>query len=138
MNPTIEYAKKVKARVLAIPTILPDPITILTLNGTQYKLEFDNRAVRKVLQELDINLFSRGSMESLRAAMDDPEAMATLLVTGLSKHHPEVSEADSLITLRYKDYITECLLEACTVFFPDCSDIAAPTESTEEETADPQ
>lgn len=111
-----------------------DPQVSVTLKGSAYVLEFNNRAVKDVLKDCGFNaLRDPLSME----VMENPEILGSLLHRGLQTHHPDltIDAVDQLFTSRHYPYIVNRLRAAMDMFLPDLSD--QPPLPEEESAEDP-
>lgn len=113
--------RMVTERVKALCKI--DPYVIITLRDKQFKLEFNLKAMKAILAELDVNLLAGGKIE--RALLDDPNVISKLVHIGLRQHHPELTEdaVDELVSIKHYYYILEALTEALTAAFPDMTGV---------------
>lgn len=100
-----------------------DPFVPMTLQGTTYKLEFNNKAIKAVNAELGVNLLAEGFIPV--ELLTHPDKLCALVCIGLQKHHPDITEetVDNILGLKHQGYIVQCLREALVSFFPDVSDL---------------
>lgn len=93
-----------------------DPSVVLTLNDKSYRLEFTNRAVKKLLEMTGVNLF-KDALDSQQ--FRDPDILAKLFYCGMLKHNPmELEELDDLLTLRHFPYYVSVIGEAIRLMLP--------------------
>lgn len=135
-----ERAEEVRKRVYELHKL--DPFVVCTLQGMDFKLEFDNTAIKAVLQDMNINLLKDGLD---RTIFEDPEKMAQFFFIAVQKHHNkkelddrhatdrihEVAQLDKYLGLKHYPYIIRCLNDSVTGFFPDTSDLPKIDENGE-------
>lgn len=99
-----------------------DPTVPITLKNKEYTLEFNNRAIKRVLRDTGHNVIKDGID---RDALNDPNLYGSLVLHGLETHHPDLTEdeVDMLVTYRHFFYISSQLLTALSLFMPDVSDV---------------
>lgn len=97
-----------------------EPFTEIVLRGNVYKLEYDNRQVKGILADTDVNVLEGFDGKKL----NDPEFRTKLLYWGLKIHHPGLTEdqVDGLQPIRQAIYVTSKLSEALRAWFPDLTD----------------
>lgn len=111
--------REYSAKVVDITKL--DPVVSIVLKGEEYLLEFDNRAVKYVLDDTGYNLLKDTFSKEV---MVDPKIMGSLLFRGLQHNHPELTadSVDSMFTMRHYPYILDRLIEAIDMFMPEGDD----------------
>lgn len=129
-----ERVKAFQERVKKPEIFQLDPVVTVTLKGKEFKLEYDLKAAKDVLQECGFNMLSTGILD----AYDSPDILGSLLHRGLQRHQENLSrdDADRLFSMRQHPYITQMIEEALTLFNPDLSDVPIP--EGDETPVDPQ
>jgi hypothetical protein len=126
----IDRQKEVIKRVQALDKL--DPFVVMTIRGVDYKLEFDNKAIRQIQTEFDVNLLEMPYLPD--ELFKDLDKFTRVLEIALARNHPEFDPlkpqpvdgpvgAGSLIGLKHQAYIIHCLRDAADFYFPDVSDL---------------
>lgn len=154
-----ERAEIIRQRVHELSKL--DPFVICRLQGVEFKLEFDNNAIKTVLSETGLNILAEGGIP--REYFGDPDKVGALFFYGVQKHHGEeqagrtaqthdyvrpsnqppviisMKDLDCYLGARHHGYILRCLHEATEAFFPDISDLPKLKEDGSiEDSEDPQ
>lgn len=140
----IERSAEISKRVQALAKL--DPFVVCTLQGRDFKLEFDNTAIKAVLTELGMNLLKDGLD---RAVFEDIEKTTQLFYIGIQKHnnpkpavtgtkvaYVSIDDLNSYLGIKHFPYIMRCLIDAVDGYYPEIGDL--PKIGADGEILDPQ
>lgn len=117
-----ERQKEIIKRVQALDKL--DPFVVMTIRGKDYKLEFDNKAIRLINTEFGVNLLEIPYLPD--ELFKDVDKLARVLQIALTRNHPELETLEhvaDLIGVKHQAYIMHCLRNAADFYFPDVSDL---------------